>query len=36
MRVPKSVLAEARELREAIDACVAAVVEGARLDAAAR
>ena len=35
MRVPKSVLAEARELREAIDACVAAVVEGRRLDAAA-
>jgi predicted RNA-binding Zn ribbon-like protein len=28
MRVPKTVLAQARELREAIDACVAAVVAG--------
>lgn len=35
MRVPKSVLAEARELREAIDACVIAVLEGARPEARA-
>ena len=35
MRVPKTVLAEARELREAIDDCVIAVLEGARLDAGA-
>jgi len=30
MRVPKSVLADARELREAIDACVEAIAGGAR------
>ena len=35
MRVPGTVLAQARELREAIDACVAAVVEGAAPDPAA-
>ena len=35
MRVPKSVLAEARELREAIDACVVAVVAGDAPEAAA-
>ena len=35
MRVPKSVLAEARELREAIDACVDAIVGGATPPASA-
>jgi predicted RNA-binding Zn ribbon-like protein len=35
MRVPKAVLAEARELREAIDACVVAVVAGERVPAEA-
>ena len=35
MRVPRSVLAEARELREAIDACVRAVLDGTVVPGAA-